>query len=166
MPNPSDEVRREADQLLLSYLIEKLKSGHGELNEGVKKTLAELSEMRIPLFIASNGLEAYIDAIVEAEELHSVFQDLYSAGRFGTKSKIELVSKLLNDYEIQYGVFIGDRKGDIVAGNQNGLTTIGCQFGFAHSNELEDADHIVTEFSRVGEIIKRTYEAVLNSHGK
>lgn len=27
-------------------------------------------------------------------------------------------------------------------------------------NELEDADHIVTEFSQVGEIIKRTYETV------
>ncbi len=162
MPNASDEIRQEADQLLLSYLIEELKNGHGELYEGVKETLAELSEMGIPLFIASNGLEPYIDAIVEAEGLHSVFQDLYSAGRFGTKSKTQLVSKLLNDYEIQSGVFIGDRKGDLVAGSQNGLTTIGCQFGFAHSNELEDADFIVKEFSKVGEIIKRAYEAVMN----
>lgn len=162
MPNASDEVRREADQLLLLYLIEELKNGHGELYEGVKETLTELSEMGIPLFVASNGLEPYIDTIVEAEGLHSVFQDLYSAGRFGTKSKTELVSKLLNDYGIQSGVFIGDRKGDIVAGNQNGLTTIGCQFGFAHPNELKDADHVVTEFSMVREIIKRAYEAVLN----
>lgn len=162
MPNASDEVRREADQLLLSYLIEELKNGHGELYEGVKETLAELSEMGIPLFIASNGLEPYIDAIVEAEGLQTIFQDLYSAGRFGTKSKTELVSMLLNEYEIQFGVFIGDRKGDIVAGSQNGLTTIGCQFGFAQSNELEGADHIVTEFSKVGEIIKRVYETVLN----
>ena len=115
--------------------------------------------MGIPLFIASNGLEPYIDVIVEVEGLHSVFQDLYSAGRFGTKSKTELVSKLLDDYRIQFGVFVGDRKGDIVAGNQNGLTTIGCQFGFAHSNELEHADYIVMEFSEVGEIIKRAYEA-------
>lgn len=160
MPNSSDEVRREADQLLLSYLIEELKNGNGELYEGVRETLTELSKMGIPLFIASNGLEPYIDAIVEAEGLHSVFQDFYSAGRFGTKSKTELVSRLVSDYEVQSGVFIGDRKGDIVAGNQNGLMTIGCQFGFAHANELEDADHIVTEFSKVGEIIKQAYASL------
>lgn len=133
MPDSSDKMRREADQLLLSYLIEELNKGHGELYEGVKETLAELSERGIPLFIASNGLEPYIDAIVEAQGLSSVFHDLYSAGRFGTTSKTKLVSKLLNDYEIQSGVFIGDRKGDITAGKQNGLATIGCQFGFAHS---------------------------------
>ena len=60
MPNSSDEVRREADQLLLSYLIEELKNGNGELYEGVKETLTELSEIEIPLFIASNGLEVAI----------------------------------------------------------------------------------------------------------
>lgn len=160
MPNASDEVRGKADQLFLLYLIEELKNGRGELYTGVKETLVELSKMGIPLFIASNGLEPYIHTIVEVEGLHSLFQDLYCAGRFGTTSKTELVSKLLNDYGIQSGVFIGDRKGDIVAGNQNGLTTIGCQFGFAYPNELKDADHVVMEFPMVGEIIKRAYESL------
>jgi len=53
MPEASDEVRRKADQLLSSFLIEELKCGNGELYEGAKETLVELAEMGVPLFIAS-----------------------------------------------------------------------------------------------------------------
>jgi adenosylhomocysteine nucleosidase len=42
---------------------------------------------------------------------------------------------------------IGDRFSDIEAGKQNGLTTIGCHFGFGHQSEIAEADYHIHEFT-------------------
>lgn len=147
MPDASHDVRHIADKLLLQHEIDLLKEDVTDLYPGVREVLQELKQKGVALFVASNGLEQYIDQVCEHFQLKSLFTDLYSAGRFQTKSKNDLVKKLLADYGVKQAAMVGDRHSDIEAGKTNGLTTIGCDFGFAKPGELDGADVIIKQFA-------------------
>ncbi|MBN6187428.1 HAD-IA family hydrolase [Aneurinibacillus sp. BA2021] len=153
MPGSSQEAKEKANALMLRYEVERLKRKEGKLYEQVTDVLQKLAERNIPLFVVSNGEEAYIDAVVENTGLSGLFTDLYSAGRFQTKTKNDLVAKLLADYRIKRAVMVGDRHSDIEAGNSNGLYTIACDFGFATEGELDGADRCITAFSEVLSVV-------------
>jgi phosphoglycolate phosphatase-like HAD superfamily hydrolase len=149
LPGAGEETRKAADHLLLQNEIRLIQERVTELYPGVKETLQHLHEKGIPLFVASNGQEEYIEAICNEYELKPFFTDLYSAGRFQTRSKNDLVAKLLRDYQIKQAVMVGDRHSDVEAGTTNGLFTIGCDFGFATEGELDGADRIIADFSEL-----------------
>ncbi|GAB1534123.1 MULTISPECIES: HAD hydrolase-like protein [Brevibacillus] len=149
LPGASGEAIRSADAFLLDNEIQLLKERVTELYPDVKSTLEKLHEKGFALFVASNGQEEYIDAICQAYELKPLMTDLYSAGRFRTHSKNDLVAKLLSDYKIGQAIMVGDRHSDVEAGKTNGLFTIGCDFGFAKPGELDGADVIITSFSQL-----------------
>ncbi|USG66013.1 HAD-IA family hydrolase [Brevibacillus ruminantium] len=149
LPGASGEVKRIADQLMLENERLLLKQGITDLYPGVREVLQKLHDDGAALFVASNGQEEYIDEICEFFELKSLFTDLYSAGRFGTSSKNDLVAKLLRDYDVKQAVMVGDRHSDVEAGLTNGLKTIGCDFGFAKPGELDGAHVIITRFTDV-----------------
>lgn len=147
LPGAGEETRKVADRFLLENEIRLIKERVTELYPGVRKTLQHLHAQGIPLFVASNGQEEYIEAICDEYGLKPLFTDLYSAGRFHTRSKNDLVAKLLRDYQIKQAVMVGDRRSDIEAGKSNGLFTIGCDFGFAREGELDGADKVIADFS-------------------
>lgn len=149
LPGASEEAIHSADAFLLDNEIQLLKERVTELYPDVKSTLEKLHEKGFALFVASNGQEEYIDAICQEYELKPLMTDLYSAGRFRTHSKNDLVAKLLSDYKIGQAVMVGDRHSDVEAGKINGLFTIGCDFGFAKPGELDGADIIITSFSQL-----------------
>ncbi|MCM3146120.1 HAD hydrolase-like protein [Brevibacillus sp. MER 51] len=149
LPGASEEAIHSADAFLLDNEIQLLKERVTELYPDVKSTLEKLHEKGFALFVASNGQEEYIDAICQEYELKPLMTDLYSAGRFRTHSKNDLVAKLLSDYKIGQAVMVGDRHSDVEAGKTNGLFTIGCDFGFAKPGELDGADIIITSFSQL-----------------
>jgi phosphoglycolate phosphatase len=149
LPEASCEARDKAREFMLEEEIKRFCAGEGELYPGVLDTLGKLSELGIPLFVVSNGQEAYIQSVCENEKLLAYFADLYSAGRFQTKSKSHLVAKLMVDYQIQHAVMVGDRLSDIEAGQVNHLFTIGCDFGFADPSELKGADARVAGFEEI-----------------
>lgn len=149
LPQQSDEVKKKADRLMLEKELEILKEGNIHLYPSVKETLEKLRDQKVPLFIASNGLDEYIKGVCEVFQITDWFVDLYSAGRFQTESKDDLVAKLLSDFGIQHAVMVGDRKSDVQAGKANHLFTIGCSFGFSEDGELDQADVIVKEFSAI-----------------
>lgn len=81
MPEGSPEAHRRADELLLQYELSGLNEGISELYPQVKETLAELQREGVKLFVASNGLEEYIQAIVKTFGMDELFTGLYSAGK-------------------------------------------------------------------------------------
>jgi phosphoglycolate phosphatase len=147
LPGASQEVKRKADALMLENELKLLKEGVTDLYPGVREVLQELHQRGVALFVASNGLERYIDAVCEHFDIKRLFTDLYSAGRFQTKSKNDLVAKLLRDYQIETAVMVGDRHSDVEAGKSNRLYTIACDFGFAKSGELDGADVRISRFA-------------------
>lgn len=163
LPDQSPEIRKKADRMMLAFEIEQLKKGNGRLYDGVRETLERLDREQIPLFVASNGLDEYIRAVCRYVNIERLFTDLYSAGRFNTRSKNDLVAKLLSDYDIGDGVMVGDRHSDVKAGKVNGLFTIGCEFGFADSAELKDADVKINRFQQMLPIILKQLQNLKNS---
>lgn len=150
MPGASQEMRNRADELLLYYQVEGLKKGEGELYPGVQSTLEQLHQKGVRLFTASNGLEGYVKNVIKYKGLSSLFEGLYSAGEFKTRSKVDLVRLLLERYQISSAWMVGDRSSDVEAGKENGLTVIGCNYaGFSNEGELEGSDTVISSFAEL-----------------
>ncbi|WP_337099625.1 HAD family hydrolase [Paenibacillus sp. YIM B09110] len=156
MPDSSEAARRRADELMLQYELEGLEAGEGELYPYVEQTLVWLKEQDVKLFVASNGLEAYVKGVAEHKGIAPLFDGLYSAGEYGTASKVDLVARLLSDHGVQSAWMVGDRSSDVEAGKGNGLSTIGCAYAsYGKRNELEGADILISDFRELRELIER-----------
>ncbi|MFD0679597.1 MULTISPECIES: HAD hydrolase-like protein [unclassified Paenibacillus] len=156
MPDSDKAVHRRADVLLLDYQLNGLAGGEGVLYEGVAETLTALHQQGVRLFVASNGLETYVKEVVAHKSIGPLFEGLYSAGEFQTRSKVDLVRMLLDTYGIRTAWMVGDRSSDVEAGLKNGLTVIGCDYAdFKSGGELEDAHVRIKQFSQLLELIER-----------
>ncbi|SDN22050.1 Phosphoglycolate phosphatase, HAD superfamily [Paenibacillus sp. yr247] len=154
IPDASIDTRQEADKLLLRYQMEGLQQGQGVLYEGVAETLQVLRDKGIRLFVASNGLEDYVRHVIEAKGLGHLFEGLYSAGQYQTRSKVDLVKILLETHQIQSAWMVGDRSSDVEAGLQNSLTVAACDYaGFRESGELEGAHIRIRNFTELLEYV-------------
>ncbi|CDN46064.1 Haloacid dehalogenase domain protein hydrolase [Paenibacillus sp. P22] len=154
MPDASEAARRRADVLMLQYELEGLSAGDGLLYEGVPETLAELKRQGVRLFVASNGLQDYVEGIVLHKRLGGLFDELYSAGGRGTASKTDLVRLLLEENGIGSAWMVGDRSSDVQAGAGNGLAVVGCAYaGFGDSGELDGSDVRITGFAELLELL-------------
>ncbi|MCO6705022.1 HAD hydrolase-like protein, partial [Streptomyces sp. CHB9.2] len=89
LPGANEEAVRAADAFLLENEIALLKEKVTDLYPGVRETLEQLHAKGIPLFVASNGQKEYIEAICQEYALNPLLTDLYSAGRFRTRSKVD-----------------------------------------------------------------------------
>jgi phosphoglycolate phosphatase-like HAD superfamily hydrolase len=156
MPDSDVTVHRRADVLLLDYQIKGLANGEGVLYEGVTETLTALHQQGVRLFVASNGLESYVKGVIAQKGLSPLFEGLYSAGEFQTRSKVDLVKILLETHGISSAWMVGDRSSDVEAGLKNGLTVIGCDYAdFKSGGELEDAHVRIKSFNELLQLIER-----------
>lgn len=150
MPHESEQTHRRADELLLHYQTEGLKAGIGELYPNVRFTLTKLHKKGIRLFTASNGLEDYVKGVAQYKGISPLFEGLYSAGEYHTKSKVDLVRLLLTNYQIKSAWMVGDRSSDVEAGKKNNILVIGCDYaGFGSPRELDGSDYILQTFSEI-----------------
>lgn len=147
MPDGSTEAHERANVLLLQYEMEELANGVGQLYSGVIETLSELRSRGIRLFIASNGLEEYVKGVPAIKGIGDWFEGMYSAGEFATSTKVDLVSQLLDTFEVKRAWMVGDRSSDVEAGKRNGLFVVGCDYaGFRRSGELDGSDAVIHSF--------------------
>ncbi|GAB2723146.1 HAD family hydrolase [Paenibacillus thermoaerophilus] len=156
MPEAGEAARRRADELLLLYEKEELEAGRGELYPGVAETLRELRARGVRLFIASNGLEAYVKDVPRVFGIAGLFEAMYSAGEYRTSSKVDLVRLLLERHDVRRAWMVGDRSSDVEAGKRNGLVVAGCLYaGFGRQEELDGADFLVGSFPELLERLER-----------
>jgi phosphoglycolate phosphatase len=147
MPEGSPEAYDRANGLLLQYELEELALGLGSLYPGVKETLIALHARGIRLFIASNGLETYVKGVLQVKGVAELFEGAYSAGEFGTASKVDLVRGLLDTFGVRSAWMVGDRSSDVEAGRKNGLSVVGCDYaGFRREGELDGSDAVIRAF--------------------
>lgn len=155
LPDYAVEVRQRADELLLYHQLECLKRGEGELYPRVAETLKALSDQGIRLFVASNGLEDYVKLVAHHKGVAVLFENLYSAGEYRTRSKVDLVRQLLDNHGIKSAWMVGDRSSDVEAGKKNGLFVVGCDYaGFGAEEELAEADARITAFEQLLELVR------------
>lgn len=152
IPDADEKVHHRANELLLELEMIGLKEYVTELYPDVAKTLEQLKEQGVRLFVASNGLEHYVKGVSDTHKIMPLFEGLYSAGEHQTKSKVDLV-RLLDEHGVQSAWMVGDRSSDVEAGKENGLTVIGCAYaGFGQDAELAGADVLISSFDELLEL--------------
>jgi phosphoglycolate phosphatase len=155
LPEASLEVRKRADETLLKHQMAMLEQGIGALYPGVQETLTALHARGVKLFVASNGLEGYVREVIASQGLAPLFTDLYSAGQYETRSKVDLVRLLIDKHRISTAWMVGDRSSDVEAGRENRLPVVGCKYAdFGKPGELEGAEMIITAFPQLLEWVE------------
>lgn len=155
LPNHSKEVREETDAFFLERLIENIRSGKGDLYPHVKEVFRFLKENNCSIYIASNGLIAYLDAIVNFYNLDNWVIETFSIQQIESLNKSDLVKTIIDKYGITHGAVVGDRISDINAAKDNGLVAIGCNFDFAQEDELAQADVVIEDLNELKSIVSQ-----------
>ncbi len=143
LPDHSLEEREQTDAFFLERLIQNIRNGKGALYPHVQELFSHLKENGFSLYIASNGLIEYLNAIVDYYALDQWITETFSIQHIESLNKSDLVRHIVEKYEITSGAVVGDRLSDIHAAKDNGLISIGCRFDFAREEELAEADVII-----------------------
>lgn len=153
LPEHNEAIRAEVDRHFLQTLILHIQQGKGALYPQALEVLANLKESGIPLFIASNGLKPYLDAIVRYYELYTWITETFSIEQIPSLDKADLVSAVIEKYGFENGAVVGDRISDIRAAKANGLLAIGCRFDFAREEELAQADIVIDRLQELKKVV-------------
>ncbi len=143
LPNHSNEVRKQTDAYFQERLIENIRNGKGALYPDVKEVLSYLKENKCSIYIASNGLKEYLNAIVSYYNLGNWVTEIFSIEQIQSLDKGDLVKEIIKKYNIKQAAVVGDRLSDIKAAKDNSLIAIGCNFHFAQEEELAQADLVI-----------------------
>lgn len=145
MPNHSTEVREQTDTYFLERLVENIRSGKGDLYPNVQEVFNYLKANNCSIYIASNGLTEYLEAIVRYYHLDNWVSETFSIQQIQSLDKGDLVGSIIKKYGIKKAAVVGDRLSDINAAKDNGLISIGCNFDFAQEHELAQADLVIDD---------------------
>ncbi len=157
MPNHSAEERDLTDSYFLKRLIENIESGKGALYPNVKEIFHYLKENDYSIFIASNGLTEYLQAIVHYYRLDKWVTETFSIQQITSLHKSDLVKHIMKKYGVTAGAVVGDRLSDINAAKDNGLVSIGCHFDFASEDELSQADMVIDDLMELQTILPNIF---------
>lgn len=154
LPHHSLRLREEIDAYFLERLVTNIKNGKGALYPNVKEVFSYLKENGFSIYIASNGLTAYLQAIIDYYQLDKWVTEAYSIQDIESLNKSDLVCKIINEHEITPAAVVGDRLSDIKAAKENNLFAIGCNFDFAKDDELKQADIVIDDLIELTSILK------------
>ncbi|HWL12437.1 MAG TPA: HAD family hydrolase [Ureibacillus sp.] len=155
LPQHSLEVREQADAFFQGRLVENIKSGKGALYPNVTEVFSYLKANDWSIYIASNGLVDYLEAIIGYYHLDDWVTEMFSIEQIDSLNKSDLVRSAINKHGITTGAVVGDRLSDINAAKDNGLVAIGCRFDFAREEELAKADVVINDLLELKEILDR-----------
>lgn len=164
LPHHSNEIRELTDAYFLERLVENIKSGKGALYPHVKEVFTYLKENHCSIYIASNGLKEYLEAIVSYYQLDHWVTETCSIQQIESLNKSDLVRSIIQKYGITNAAVVGDRLSDINAAKDNGLIAIGCNFDFAQENELAQADIVIDDLLELQTVLPELHVILPNHH--
>jgi phosphoglycolate phosphatase len=133
-----------------------LSAGRASLLPGAAEMLAALHARGLKLGIASNCGRHYLQHMLEALDLKRWVTEARCLDSPGIRDKTEMVTDILAHFGLEPGgaaVMVGDRRGDIVAGADNGLVTVGYTGAFGDSADHLGADHVIEHLGELRELV-------------
>lgn len=128
------------------------------LYDGIFEMLSACKESGHKVALATSKPEIYAQRILEKYGIMHYFDVIVGSeldGRRGDKAEV-IAEALL---QLQYGesIMIGDRSHDIIGAKKCGVKSIGVQYGYAESGELETAgaDYIVHDVLELKSLLNR-----------
>ncbi len=155
LPEHGLEIREFADKYFLERLITNIRDGKGALYPNVEEVFRHFKLEGYRLYIASNGLTDYLQAIVAQYGLDRWIDGTFSIQQIQSMNKTDLVAFIKEQYRIENAAVVGDRLSDIRAAQGNGFLSVGCRFDFAQEEELAQADVVVDDLLELITIMKR-----------
>lgn len=156
-PELDPEIREKARLMLGKDMAERVDRGEGALYDGAEEVLSELKRSGYTLIFMSNCRFHYLERHKRVFGLDRFFDYFYCCEAFGFIPKYEIFRKIAHNHTGSFTV-IGDRFHDIEIAVRNGLTSIGCAYGFGSSEELSEADIIVDNIKDIPEAVKQLTE--------
>lgn len=153
LPDHPDAVRKETDACFLEALIRNIQDGKGALYPHVEEVFGYIKERNSSIYIASNGLVRYLEAIVGHYRLDQWVSETFSIERIPSLNKADLVRMIAEKYHLRHAAVVGDRLSDIHAARDNGLLAVGCRFDFAKEDELAQADIVIDDLRELKSLV-------------
>lgn len=149
IPGISDQ---QMDDMVIAYRERFVVDGYAEnyMYDGIAQAIASLRSDGFRLGVCTSKPEKSARKVLEHFELLSFF-DFVSGGDIGIAKGSQL-SALLREGSIDKdAVMIGDRGVDLIAGNSNGLRTVGVLWGFGSEAELaaENPEFVLNSVSEL-----------------
>jgi phosphoglycolate phosphatase len=110
--------------------------------DGVRKTLADLRQAGVRLFLCTAKPVVYAERILRHFDLRRYFEGVYGAeldGRYEDKGDLIAVILESQGLEARDCCMWGDRKHDIIAASRHAIPTIGALWGYGGASELIEA---------------------------
>ena len=118
---------------------------------GIKTVLDQLKSQGKMIALATSKPEAFAEQILVHYQLTDYFDYIGGATFDGVRSHkldvIRYVLQALGNPASDQVVMVGDRKFDVLAGNELSLTTVGVLYGYGSQAELQtaQADYIISQ---------------------
>lgn len=142
------------------------------LYPGMANLLKDMKKRGKHLAVASSKPEVFVRQILKHFNIEQYFEVVVGSGldgSLGTKGQVvrealrQLFTKeegerlVLDNTVCEKTVMIGDRRFDVEGGKENGLVTIGVEYGFPEPGELKEAkaDYIVRSVDELHELLLR-----------
>lgn len=106
---------------------------------GVLKMLRTLREMGVPLYIASTGDAAHVDAVLGSAGITPLFTGIYC----GQPEKVRMVGEILGRADRSHWAMIGDKQKDLDAAHGNGILAIAAGYGYCTASEAARFDRVL-----------------------
>ena len=144
------DLEPEARELVQARCVEEehfaLAAGQAALLPGVRDVLEELRALGVPMGIASNCSQAYLDAAMNDMGLREYIQEGRCLQSPGIRTKADMIEDLLLTFGTRSAVMVGDRRGDCEAAHANALPHVHLLGGFAPAGELVEAEAEIRDF--------------------
>jgi phosphoglycolate phosphatase len=143
----------EADQAV-QYYREYFKDRgiyENKIYSGIEELLKVLKENGKELIVATSKPTVFAEVIIDHFNLTRYFSGVIGSNLDGTRvKKAEVIEAALKEIGItnkEDAVMIGDRKHDIIGAKENGIDSIGVEYGYGNYDELKKAgaDFIVSK---------------------
>lgn len=137
-------VGEDAGRDALAYYRERFGTigwQENRLIDGIAGVLGRLSERGAVLYVATSKPRMFAERIVTHFGLGPHFSGIFGAELDGTRADKRELLRYAKHMTGTHGdaVMIGDRKFDVLAGQANGMHTVGVTWGFGSTLELEAA---------------------------
>lgn len=114
--------------------------------DGIPSLLGELKNNGAILAVATSKPEVYSRRILDKFDLSRYFDVIVGCNLDGSREKkSEVIAEALNQLgcpEKSSVIMVGDRRHDVEGASENGISTVGVDYGFSEPGELESAGAI------------------------
>lgn len=152
MPELDEDNKKACSKIIGTEMLTAINEGKAKLYDGAVEVLTYLKNKNYKLIFISNCGKYYMDSVSEYFMLEEYFHQMVCSEGFNFIPKYEILNKIKNKYGSNM-VIIGDRFQDLEAGIKNNIYTIGCEYGFGLTGELEKADLLINDIRELKNIL-------------